>query len=87
MTTKGETSGRGGNPVPLFWLGLVTKIEKVQDEEYRLNENLVHIKWCGEPYAIDRLSCDYESNLSIVSKAKKVLDKEAQLELSLGNNK
>lgn len=68
ITLKGEVSTINGTT--LSWLGLVTRVQEAKGEGESFSERLIHVQWCGDPTSTKE-SCDWESNLAIVSKAER----------------
>lgn len=60
--------------VPLYWLGLVTKIEEADPVKNDRTERLIYVHWCGDPVEFTSakfLTSDFESNLIVYRKAKR----------------
>ena len=59
---------------PLYWLGLVTKIEDADPVKNDRTERLIYVLWCGDPVEFTSakfLTSDFESNLIVYRKAKR----------------
>lgn len=59
---------------PLYWLGLVTKIEEADPVKNDRTERLIYVLWCGDPVEFTSakfLTSDFESNLIVYRKAKR----------------
>jgi len=83
VTVKPEcgsvVTSAGVGRVPLYWLGLVVEVKEGNLED---PNRLIFIRWCAEPLG-QTIHCDWESNLSIVSKANVNYQTMKQLELKL----